>query len=40
SFLAVFLGKKLGQYVQNYAEIIGGIILIGIGIKILFEHLM
>ena len=40
SFFAVFLGKKLGEYVQNYAEIIGGVILIGIGIKILFEHLM
>ncbi|MCR1951662.1 MULTISPECIES: manganese efflux pump MntP family protein [unclassified Clostridium] len=40
SFLAVFLGKKLGEHVQNYAEIIGGIILIGIGFKILFEHLM
>ena len=40
SFFAVFLGKKLGEYMQSYAEIIGGIILIGIGIKILFEHLM
>lgn len=40
SFLAVFLGKKLGEYMQSYAEIIGGVILIGIGIKILFEHLM
>lgn len=40
SFLAVFLGKKLGEYMQSYAEIIGGVILIGIGIKILIEHLM
>ena len=40
SFFAVFLGKKLGEYMQSYAEIIGGIILIAIGIKILFEHLM
>lgn len=39
SFLAVFLGKKLGEYMQSYAEIIGGVILIGIGIKILIEHL-
>jgi len=39
SFFAVFLGKKLGEYMQSYAEIIGGIILIAIGIKILFEHL-
>lgn len=40
SFFAVFLGKKLGEYMQSYAEIIGGIILIFIGAKILFEHLM
>ncbi|MDV4151972.1 manganese efflux pump MntP family protein [Clostridium sp. AL.422] len=40
SFFAVFLGKKLGEYMQSYAEIFGGIILIFIGTKILFEHLM
>ncbi len=40
SFFAVFLGKKLGEYMQSYAEIIGGIILIFIGAKILFEHLL
>ena len=40
SFFAVFLGKKLGEYMQSYAEIIGGVILIFIGIKILCEHLM
>ncbi|VYU28808.1 manganese efflux pump MntP [Clostridium tertium] len=39
SFLAMFLGKKLGQYMQNYAELLGGIILIFIGAKILIEHL-
>ena len=32
------LGKKLGQYFGNRMEIIGGIILIGLGIKILIEH--
>jgi len=40
SFFAVFLGKKLGEYMQSYAEIFGGAILIFIGVKILFEHLM
>ena len=40
SFFAVFLGKKLGEYMQSYAELFGGAILIFIGIKILFEHLM
>ena len=39
SFFAVFLGKKLGEYMQNYAELLGGIILIFIGAKILIEHL-
>lgn len=38
--IAVILGKQLGKVFQNYAEIIGGIILIGIGLKILIEHLM
>ena len=36
---AVFLGKKLGEYMQNYAELLGGIKLIFIGAKILIEHL-
>ncbi|MBE6052330.1 MAG: manganese efflux pump [Clostridium sartagoforme] len=40
SFFAVFLGKKLGEYMQSYAEIIGGVILIFIGTSILFEHLL
>ncbi|WP_066895224.1 manganese efflux pump MntP family protein [Clostridium nigeriense] len=38
-FFAVFLGKKIGGLFQNYAELLGGIILIFIGIKILIEHL-
>lgn len=40
SFLGVFLGKKTGQYLGKRAEIAGGSILILIGIKILFEHLL
>ena len=40
SFFAVLLGKKLGEYMQSYAEIVGGVILIFIGIKILLENLM
>lgn len=39
SFFAVFLGKKLGEFLQSYAELLGGIILIFIGAKILIEHL-
>ena len=33
------IGKKYGKRISNYAEIIGGIILILLGIKILIEHL-
>jgi len=40
SFLGVFLGKKTGQYLGKRAELAGGSILILIGIKILFDHLL
>jgi len=35
-----YLGHRIGKVVGNKVEIIGGIILMGIGIKILIEHLM
>ena len=35
----VFLGKRYGSLFQSRAQIMGGLILIGIGIKILIEHL-
>lgn len=38
-FCGVSFGKVIGKYIQKYSEILGGIILIGIGIKILIEHL-
>lgn len=34
----VFIGKKIGNVFNGYAELIGGIILIGIGINIFNEH--
>jgi len=40
SLIGVYLGKKVGKYLSNKVEIIGGIILIGIGIKILVSHLL
>ncbi len=40
SFLGVFVGNKSGHFFENKIEIIGGLILIGIGIKILVEHLV
>ncbi len=33
-------GKKLGEIIGSKCNLIGGLILIGIGIKILIEHLM
>ena len=38
-FFAVLIGKKVRDLLLGKAEIFGGIILIGIGIKILIEHL-
>lgn len=39
SFAGVFIGKKFGSIFSNKAEILGGIVLILIGIKILVDHL-
>ncbi len=39
SFLGVYIGNKVGHFFERKIEIIGGLILIGIGIKILIEHL-
>lgn len=37
--IAVYIGNRLGDLLEKYAGILGGIILIVIGIKILIEHL-
>ena len=39
SFLGVFIGNRSGPMFEGKIEIVGGLILIGIGIKILVEHL-
>ena len=39
SFAGVYIGSKFGNLLGNKAEIAGGIVLLGIGIKILIEHL-
>lgn len=39
SSVGLLIGHKLGCYLEKRAEIFGGIVLIGIGIKILIEHL-
>jgi putative Mn2+ efflux pump MntP len=37
--VAVYVGKKLGSLLESKAEMLGGVILIGLGCKILAEHL-
>jgi len=40
TILGFLLGKKVGQLFGKRAEIIGGIVLISIGIRILLSHLL
>jgi putative Mn2+ efflux pump MntP len=40
SFVGVFIGDLKGHLFEGKIEILGGIILIGIGLKILVEHLV
>ena len=40
SFGGAYIGKRFGNIFKNKAEIVGGVILIGIGVKILLEHLL
>lgn len=39
SVIGVIIGNKFGSKYENKAELLGGIILIAIGSKILAEHL-
>lgn len=39
SATGVYIGSKFGNLLGKKAEILGGLVLIGIGIKILIEHL-
>jgi manganese efflux pump family protein len=36
---AVWLGRRLGSLMAKRAELLGGVVLIVIGLKILVEHL-
>lgn len=40
SFLGAILGYRMGHFFENEVEILGGLILIGLGGKILAEHLL
>lgn len=39
-FIGTYIGNKSGSFLKSKAEILGGIILISIGAKILIEHLI
>ncbi len=39
SYAGVFIGKRFGHFFESKVEIVGGLILIAMGIKILIEHL-
>ncbi len=38
SYLGVFIGKKFGHFFESRIEAIGGLVLIGLGVKIVLEH--
>lgn len=40
SILAVYIGKLIGDKLADKAELIGGIVLVGIGVKLLIEGLL
>jgi putative Mn2+ efflux pump MntP len=40
SFIGFYFGNVIGQVLGNKIKVIGGVILIGIGLKILLEHLI
>ena len=39
SFVGVYLGHRFGHLLGSKVEVLGGVILIGIGLRILLEHL-
>ncbi len=36
--MGTLLGHKLGKYVGHWAELVGGVVLIGIGVMVVVEH--
>jgi putative Mn2+ efflux pump MntP len=40
SYAGVAIGKRFGHFFENRIEALGGLVLIGIGVKILCEHLL
>lgn len=39
TLLGIWVGFRFGDRLERYAELVGGLILIGIGLKILVQHL-
>ena len=39
SFISFYLGGRFGNVFKNKAQLVGGIILVGIGLKIFIEHM-
>lgn len=39
SYGGLMIGKKIGPYFKTYAERVGGVVLVGMGLKILIQHL-
>ncbi len=39
SYCGVYIGKRFGHFFESGIEAIGGLVLIGLGIKILLQHL-
>jgi putative Mn2+ efflux pump MntP len=40
SFIGVIIGDRIGYFFEKRIELIGGLVLIGIGFRILLEHLL
>jgi putative Mn2+ efflux pump MntP len=38
--IGVLLGRRMGAFLGRWAELVGGLVLIGIGLRIVIEHLM
>ena len=39
SFFGVYIGEKIGNKINTGIEVVGGLVLIGLGVKILIEHI-
>ena len=40
SYLGVYIGQKFGHFFESRIEAVGGLILVAIGLKILFRHIL